>query len=378
MVITRGDEFGGAQSHVSTLVASLQADGYRVDVIAGSAGIWTDALAAEGVTVHVLERMTRSINPLRDLRTIRELRVLLEAIGPDLVHAHSSKAGLVARLAAIQAGIPCVFTAHGWAFTEGVSLPKRMVFRTIEQVMAPLAARIVCVSAFDRALALRAWMSGNRVMTVYNGVADIDASLLATPESGTPVRAIMVARFASQKAQRQLVEAAAGIPDLHIDFVGTGPTQAAIRDLVETVGMANRVRFLGERSDVPALLAASQIFVLTSNFEGFPMSTLEAMRASLPVVVSDVGGAAEAVEDAVSGYVIERGNVAQLRERLALLVSKPERRALMGANARRRYLERFSDTVMVRQVETVYVQALNTGRRATVPPALHPHPERVS
>lgn len=381
MVITRGDEMGGAQLHVSTLVHGLIAAGHDIHVIAGTAGTWVDNLAEAGVPVQICQVMGREIDPWRDLAAVRDLTARLVAIAPDLVCAHSSKAGLVARIAARRAGIRSIFTAHGWAFTDGVPQPKRAVFRSVELMMAPLASKIICVSEHDRAIGRRAGIRADRLVTIHNGVPDVADSLRANPREGAPVRVVMVARFAAQKDHATLLRAAAEVPDVQLDLVGDGPTLPDVRQLVDTLGMQDRVRFLGVRGDVAKLLAQSHIFVLASIFEGFPLSTLEAMRAGLPVIVSNVGGAGEAIIDHESGFLVPRGDVETLRDRLELLATKPDRRVLMGATARRRFEERFSAEAMIERTAALYhdvIHATNQQRRARgslVP--IRPHPEHA-
>lgn len=363
MVITRGDDLGGAQMHVASLSSGLIRAGHDVHVIAGIGGTWSEMMAASGIPVELCEGMLREINPVRDFGVARKLAAQLRALGPDLVCAHSSKAGMLARIAANIAGIPCVFTAHGWAFTDGISQPRKSIFRMLEVMTAPLARNIICVSGYDRAIAERAGISSKRLVTIENGVPDVDPSLRATPKDGSPIRITMVARFAEPKDQPLLINAIHDLEHIQLDLVGDGPNLESARALVDHLGMSSRVNFLGARQDVPEILARSHMFVLMSKFEGFPLSTLEAMRAGLPVLVSDVGGAGEAIVDGESGFLIPAGDAATLRERILLLTEKPERRELMGNAARRRYESEFSADTMVRRTLNLYDDVIS-GKRA--------------
>lgn len=357
MVITRGDDLGGAQMHVKALAEGLLIMGHQVHVIAGIAGRWADAMRELDVPVSICGGMLREIDPRRDIAAVRSLAGMFRTISPDLVCAHSSKAGMLARIAARMAGVPCVFTAHGWAFTEGIAQPKKTIFKAIERITSPLAAKVICVSEYDRKIALRAGIKANRLVTIHNGVPDIEPALRATPSSNGPVRVVMVARFAEQKDQELLITAVNDLPRIHLDFVGDGPKLNAAKQLVKAYDMGERVRFLGVRRDVPEILSRAHIFALTTNFEGFPLSTLEAMRAGLPIVVSNVGGAAEAIVDGESGFAVPKGDIATLRDRLILLAEKPERRELMGSAARRRYEMEFSSERMLARTVDLYQQA---------------------
>jgi glycosyltransferase involved in cell wall biosynthesis len=386
MVITRGDELGGAQMHVSSLADGLLRAGHQVHVITGVAGVWAGVMYEAGVSIEIENGMLREVNPLKDIAVVRRLSCRLKTLQPDLVCAHSSKAGMLARAAAKLAGIPCIFTAHGWAFTDGIPQPKKSIFRALEFLTAPLATKIVCVSDFDRNIAMRAGIKPSRLVTIHNGVPDIDDSLRARPDSSDLVRVTMVARFADQKDQDLLIRAASDLPWIELDFVGDGPRLASAKALARALGMESRVRFYGAQRQVAKILSDSHIFVLTSNFEGFPLSTLEAMRAGLPVIVSNVGGAGEAIVDGESGFLVPRGDLECLRERLQLLVDKPDRRLLMGNAARRRYEAEFSAETMVRRTLSLYEEAIHGGRPGrteqprTAPPrtaVVRSVPERV-
>ncbi len=363
-IITRSDTIGGAQIHVRDLARRLGEDGHEPLVITGEAGPYTEALTASGIRSLVCPELRREIRPAQDARALAALRGGIRAFKPDLISTHSSKAGWLGRLAAKATGTPSLFTAHGWAFTHGVPEPRQTVYRVLERAAAPLAVKIVCVSEHDRLIATAAGMAPERLMTIHNGMPDVPASLRATPDAGDPVRIVMVARMDRQKDHATLIRAIRGIDGVHLDLIGEGPGEASVRALAREVGVANRVHFLGQRHDVAEVLAKAHLFALISHWEGFPRSTLEAMRAGLPVVVSDVGGAAEAVEEGVTGYVVPRGDVAAVRERLATLVDRAARRREMGALGRRRFEAAFTFDHMFERTVALYGDIL-TGRTAT-------------
>jgi glycosyltransferase involved in cell wall biosynthesis len=176
------------------------------------------------------------------------------------------------------------------------------------------------------------------------------------------MRIVMVARFEPQKDHRTLLEAFAPLENAHLDLVGSGPGEESVRALVAERGLADRVRFLGHRADVAEVLACSHVFALISNWEGFPRSTLEAMRAGLPTVVSAVGGAAEAIVEGSTGYVVPRGDAVTLRARLSLLAGDPTLRAQLGQAARRRYEDYFTFERMYRDTLAVYHVAVASSK----------------
>jgi glycosyltransferase involved in cell wall biosynthesis len=363
-IVTKSDPIGGAQIHVRDLAASVQAQGHSPVVITSGRGPFIDELRAQGTPTIVLRHLDAPIAPIRDLRALREIHAALVELRPDLLAAHSSKAGILGRLAGWSLRIPVVFTVHGWAFTPGVPKLQAALYRQIERCVGPLANQVITVSEFDRRLALDARVIGShRLVTVHNGMPDIPSRLRADP-SRTPARLIMVARFGPQKDHPTLLRALAGLQDhpWELDLVGEGPLIQDMQSLAATLGIGGRIHFLGQRRDVDQLLAAAQISLLVTNWEGFPLSILEAMRAALPVVASAVGGIAESVRDRETGYLVPRGDVDCLRDRIRQLLLSPELRIRLGNNGRTRFEKDFTLEHFVSRTLAVYRDVLR-GRK---------------
>lgn len=350
-------DLGGAQSHVLELLRGFRGR-YRLQLATSAAGPLTRAAADLGIPVSLLPSLGRAIDPLGDLRAVAACADLIGRLRPALVHFHSSKAGLVGRVAAWRAGVPAVFTAHGWGFKPGVPPARRALVWASEAGVARLAARIICVSEYDRQLAWRyVPHSRQRLVAIHNGLDDHPAR--ATPQR-QPVRIIMTARFHEPKEQQLLLRAFArlGSRDAELLLVGDGPELAASQALARELQIDTRVRFLGDRPDVPELLAQAQIFTLLSRYEGLPVSILEAMRAGLPVIASDVGGVAEELAHGSSGLLVPRGDVAAVAAALGTLVADPALRARMGAAGRQRFLDRFTRDRMLARTDAVYQSVL--------------------
>ena len=355
-IITKASPIGGAQIHVRDLAAALAAQGHAPTVITSGSGTFIDDLRALGIPVLVLRHLTAPIHPLDDLRALGEIHSALVGLKPDLIAAHSSKAGILARLAARRLDVPVVFTVHGWAFTPGVPPLEAALYRRVERMVGPLASRIITVSEYDRRLGLEARIApSDRLVTVHNGIPDVPPALRADPER-SPVRLVMVARYGAQKDHPTLLRALASLRDhrWELDLIGDGPLMGETEALARDLGLDGRVHFLGQRNDVDQRLAAAQVALLISNWEGFPLSILEAMRAGLPVVASDVGGVAESVRDGESGYLVPRGDVTQLSNRLERLLSDPGLRGSLGASGRERFVRDFTLDVSVARTLEVY------------------------
>lgn len=316
-----------------------------------------------GLTVVNILSMKRNIAPFYDLKAYAELKKEIASFNPDLITAHSSKAGFLGRIIGWKLNIPVMFTAHGWAFTDGKKKTNRAVYRILEKLVAPVTDKIIAVSDYDRGLGIQQLnLSEDQIRTICNGMIDIDQKLMARHDNQNPVNIVMVARFNQPKDQNELLKATYNIKNIHIHFVGDGPLREETEKLAEELKVGNRITFWGELDSVEEVLAQSQIFALISNWEGFPISTLEAMRAGLPTVVSDVGGAAEAVEQGKTGYAVKKGDIDTLQAVIKELVEDTEKRKEMGNAARKRYEELYTFKHMYDKTVDVYREVMNSNQ----------------
>lgn len=352
-VITRADAIGGAQVHVKDLAVALQQDQHKVLVLTGQKGTYNEDLRLAGIESIACESLSNAINPFADGKTLRYILYIISLFKPDLVAAHSSKAGILGRLASRIAKVPCTFTAHGWAFTPGVPQPNRTIYKWLEKFAAPFSDKIICVSDYDRQIAKKTGIESQKLVTVHNGMKDIDSQLLSKPGNSNPVKIAMIARFDKQKDHQTLIQAFPGL-DAELILVGDGANLEAIQRQAEQLGIRDRVKFLGFRQDIAEILADVQIFTLISNWEGLPCTIIEAMRAGLPVVASDVGGVKEIVIEAETGYVIDQGDVKALHHKLAYLINNEPIRKQMGKLARQKYESELTFEHMYRQTLDVY------------------------
>lgn len=359
-VITRSDDLGGAQIHVRDLATALRGSGHDVVVLAGGGGVLARQLTERGVPVINLRHMARPLRPIRDYQALRELTRELRRLRPDVISTHSSKAGILGRIAGRRLGIPTLTTAHGWLFDLPRTRGRDWAVWSIEKSMAPLARRIVTVCESDRELAIASGLSSpDRFVTIYNAMPDVGADLHADPTVDPP-SLLMVARFAPQKDHKTLFQSLSTLVDLDwtLDLVGSGPLEDALRSMAKSLGLSDRVRFLGMREDVPHLIAGSQLYLLISHWEGFPRSILEAMRGGVPVVATDVGGVREAVSDGDTGFLIPEDDDALLADRLRRLLEDSALRVTMGRAARNHYEAHFTFDRLVRESLALYESTL--------------------
>ncbi|MDQ3767076.1 MAG: glycosyltransferase [Actinomycetota bacterium] len=366
MIITRSDIIGGASIYVRDLCVALPRRGVDVTAIVGGNGIYLDDLRAHDIPFEVIDHFKREISPSSDVRAYRSLCATLRRLNVDLIAAHTSKSGALARLAGRSLGIPVVYTPHCWAF-EDEAKRKATIYYLAERALASLPGVIVNVSHHERKLALQRHIGRTDThVTIHNGVPDVPPDLLADPRRQPP-ELIMVARFEPQKDHFTLLEALEGLTELPwtATLVGNGPLEQRARAWVQSHGLADRIFLPGAQPNVDALLGRAQIYVLMSNWESLPLTVLEAMRAGLPVVVSGVGGVPEVVAHGASGYVVNRGDASGLRERLETLIRSPEMRGHFGASGRELYLQEFTHERMLDRLEALYgsVLASNGPRR---------------
>jgi len=356
-VITRAER-GGAQVHLLDLVANLPS-GIEPVIATGEDGFLCDRAASLGIPVRKIPHLVQPISPVNDLRALGEVIDTIRAEAPDLVHAHTSKAGLLARLAARHTRTPAVFTAHTWSFADGVSMRRRWFAVPLERLAAGLGGKIISVSQANKDMALRRSITRpDAIVRIWNGVPDVAPR--ATPGAGNPLTLIMIARFVAQKDHLLLIEALRQLTgNWRLLLVGEGPLQPAAERAICAAGLSGRVECLGDRSDIAELLSSADLFVLATKWEGLPLSILEAMRAGLPVIATDVGGVGEAVTHGVTGYLTRLDDVADMRDRLSEILSSRQLLKTMGEAARARYERDFTVRTMVNATWAVYREVMN-------------------
>jgi glycosyltransferase involved in cell wall biosynthesis len=367
-VITRSDAVGGAQICVELLAAGLQEAGQQVCVFVGGDGPWLERLAAARVPVRRLRHLVREIDPRRDLPGAWELRRALADFRPDIVSTHTAKAGWFGRIAGRTLGAATIHTVHGWVFGWQPGL-RATIARGLETATAPLADAIITVCESDERWGVDLRVAPARKFhVVHNALPDLPAELRAQPEVAPP-KLITVSRLEAPKDPLTLVEALGRVHgedpslDWRLEWIGDGPLEAPLRAAIIERGLEARVELLGARDDVPGRLAKAQVFCLCSSHEGFPISVLEAMRAGLPVVASDVGGIHEAVVAGETGSLAPRGDAEAWAAALRPLIEDAGLRKKQGAAGRARYEAEFTFERQLRRTWAVYEGALRRRRR---------------
>jgi glycosyltransferase involved in cell wall biosynthesis len=340
---------GGAQENT---ILSCQAllDRFEILLVTGPPegreGSLIEDARRRGVEVVVLDELVRPVSPRRDLAALGRLRGIFESGRPDIVHTHSSKAGIVGRAAAWTANVPVVVhTNHGLPFYDDQPAATRAVYWTLEKVAAAVTDRVVCVGEEMRRKSIAARLgTPDQFEVVYSGI-ETDrfveaASCRDCLGIGADVPVVgLVSRMATHKGHRFLVDAAP--PGVHLLFVGDGEEREAIEKRVAERGV--KATFAGHvpPEAVPDLIASMDVLVHPSIWEGLPRAAVQALLVGRPVVAFDCDGAREVVIDGVTGRLVPPKSVDGLSSAIRELLARSDRGRSLGLAGRTRVLSQF-------------------------------------
>ena len=370
---------GGAQENTLLSCEGQHDLGYDVTLITGPAigpeGSLMQRAETYGYKVEVIDEMRRSILPVKDFRTYRWLVQRLIEIKPDIVHTHSSKAGIIGRWAAYRAKVPgIVHTIHGLAFTASTSRMVNSVYRMLERQAAPLTGKIVCVADAMRDQSLAANIGRrDQYVTVYSGMET--APFVTPPVPRDVVRKQLgladdhiavgtIARLFHMKGHEDILRIAPDLcqrfPNLRWLWIGDGLLRAEFERQIAQMGLTDRFILTGlvPPTRIPELTNAMDILVHPSRREGLARALPQGALAGKPVVTYDVDGNKEALIEGETGFALLPFEVERLRDALILLMNDPQLRASMGRKGREYALARFDTKVMVSELEKVYRAAL--------------------
>ena len=374
-------ELGGAQEVAMQVVAGLDRSRFKPVLIAGPGGLLTEeAGALEGVDVRIVPSLLREIHPLKDLRALWRLVCLFRRLRPKIVHTHSSKAGILGRLAAWLAGVPCILhTIHGYGVTPAQPLWLRRALIALEWTVGRLTTHWIAVSHADRRLGLE-WglFSTSHVSVVRPGIdaapfaARIDSAerdrLRATLGIGPDHLLVgTVSCLKPQKSPEDFVRVAARVcqrlPMARCVLIGDGALRPQIEGLLRAQGLQERVTLLGWRRDVVALLKAFDVFVLTSRWEGLPCVLLEARASRIPIVATRVGGAAEAITEHAQGTLYQPGDVQAMADRVCQILEDERYRTELQMSSGE-FPEEFTIQETIKQYQALYTYLMHAMRQA--------------
>ncbi|OGS38847.1 MAG: hypothetical protein A2506_09395 [Elusimicrobia bacterium RIFOXYD12_FULL_66_9] len=375
-VVTRLD-LGGAQQNTLHTVRSLDPKRFDAALVCGEGGYLDEEVRGdEGLRTVFIDSLVREVSPLRDLLAMLEMRRLFSIERPVIVHTHSSKAGILGRLAATLAGVPIiVHTYHGFGFHDRQNPIAKSVYVLLERLCALATTRTIFVSHANQDYAARHGIRGAAEgVIIRSGVrlsdfpAKVDAAALKTA-AGIGMHKPVVVSIGNLKPQKNAgdfiaaaAKAAERVPDAHFVFLGEGPQRPRLEAKAFALGLHSRFHFLGWRRDGEQWLAAADVFALTSLWEGLPRSLVEAMKTGLPSVCYATDGVGDILKDGDNGFLIEPGDIAAFAERLVSLLTDEGLRRRLGAAAAASIGPEFDIDGMVRSQESLY-ESLVAARR---------------
>lgn len=376
---------GGPALHVTYLAEGLAGRGYETTLIAGDVARGEESMEAiaahAGVEIVRLPGLARDVSPVRDLTAVRELAAVLRRIRPDVVHTHTAKAGAVGRMAALltRPRPVVVHTFHGHVLRGYFGTAGTLVFRAVETGLARVSDRLIAVSpqVRDELVGLRVAPAA-KFEVVRLGI-DLERRVAFDGDPAEVRRRIGIppgrfvvgwfGRMTAVKRTADLLDMLAALRERGVDalllLVGDGTDRDDLERAAHRRGLARSVVFLGYQEDVAAWYAACDAVALTSANEGTPVTLIEALAAGRPVVSTAVGGVPDVVENGETGFLVRPGDTHALAERLALLADDPALAARMGAEGRRRSLERYAVARLVDDVDALYRRLLSE-RSSTV------------
>lgn len=395
-------ETGGAQKMLYHLVAGLSPACFDVTVACAPGGELVRWLKELGwVRVVEVPRLRREISPLWDLLVFWKLYGLMRKERFDIVHCHSSKAGILGRLAAFLAGVKkIIFTVHGWGITPEQGWWERFIYLQAERLAGLVSTRVVCVAQADLNRGLEKRLApASKFTVIYNGVPlpdgrgkDLLGKAAASSankdlysgngrgfgreaglgerslrsELGLPRGALVVGtvcRLSIQKDPLFFLEVSRNLlflshfdEKLYLVIIGEGPLRQKCLDFIGQHGLQERVFFLGNREDAVRLMADFDLFCLFSLWEGLPLTIIEAMLNAKPVVASGVGGVPELVAEGETGFLVAPG-AAETEKAVRLvdsLLKNPDLRKQMGEAGYRAARKKFSLEQMVEGYKSLY------------------------
>ena len=374
-VITRLEP-GGAQRNTLYTVEHLDRERFEPALAWGPGDPLDEAAAAiPELRREPVPELVRPLSPALDFRALRRLVGVVRRLEPQVVHTHSSKAGVLGRLAARIGRTPVVVhSIHGFGFTPLQPGPLRVLYVVAERMMARWTDHFIAVSENNlRAGVALGLFPPERASVIRSG---IELGRFRRPAGGREARhrlgvpegaplVVQVGNFKPQKAPLDFVRAAAEVvrevPEAWFVMVGDGELRPAAEELASDLDVAGRVVFPGWWDDIPGLLAASRVSVLTSRHEGLPRAAVESLAAGVPVVATAVDGTPEVVKDGRNGFLVEAGDVAGLARRVCRVLRDDDLHRRLAAAAAEG-LDEFDIDRMVRQQEELYRWLLGRSR----------------
>jgi len=346
-IITRSD-IGGAQFHTLYLIKEFQKD-YDILLITGTQGILSEQVKALNVRVKVVP----AIDSFNFISATLKIRKILAREKPDLIHVHSSLASFYGRCAAKLVGQKTLYTVHGWHFSNEPSRLKRLIKINVERFLKRFTHYWITVSEFDSKLGEKHQLfKKEKFETIANGVKQ-QTHQIAKKDSTLQV--IFVGRASYQKNCKSAIKVISYTnADIHLTIYASGDAVETLQSLIDSSQAKNRITLLKNQPNAAAKMPQYSVMLITSRYEGMPLSALEAMRAGLTLVSTDVCGMNEIVIEGKNGYLFPEDNEQKMAKVLDSLARDSDKLERMGRHSQLLYNEKFTVAKMLDATHSVY------------------------
>lgn len=365
-------ELGGAQKQLLSLISGLDKERFNVFLFTAKEGLLLpEALSIGGLRLERSRWLERPINPFKDLLAVFEIYRFIKNSKIQIVHTHSSKAGILGRFSARLAKVKFIYhTVHGWSFNDFQPVFPRTVFIHLERFVARFTDKIIIVSFHDKQKGLNNHIADeNKFQLIrygidYNMFTLIDRNIREELGIGKDDLAVgMVSCLKPQKSPGDFIKLASLVhkkfPEARFILVGDGPLRKGIQKMINKLGLNSSVVLTGWRWDIERILSAIDICVLTSLWEGLPVVALEALASSKPVVATNTGGIAELIVDGKNGFLVSIRDMQGMSDRVSLLLKDANLRGVMSLGAKISLGVNFTLLGMIRNHQDLYLGHLS-------------------
>ncbi len=368
-------ELGGAQQNTLYTLKHLNREKFETILISGKGGVLDrEAFLSLMNRVFFIGELVRKINPLFDFIALIKIWHLLKKEKINLVHTHSSKAGILGRWAAKLAGVSyIVHTYHGFGFNDYQKWPVRWLFIGIERITAYITTKLVVVSGENTKKAMANKIGKkNQYVVIHSGIKIKEVSFNPIirkekrKEFGFRDEDFVVGMIACFKPQKDPIsfvllahKVSAYLPQAKFLLVGDGLLRPSIEKLISKLNLQEKIKLPGWRRDISLLLQTFDIMVLTSLWEGLPRVFLEAMVLGVPIVATRVDGATEVIKNGINGFLVSPKDMESMAQKVVYLFKNAEERKQMGIRAKEMLPFSFDIDEMVKKIEELYKQLIN-------------------
>ena len=351
LYIVTNSDLGGISKYLIEIVKYLPKD-ISPYFVMSSQGYLSEELQKLGVGKEQMYfvPMTNSIFDIKThIKSNIDILKIVMKLKPDIIHCNATTGAIVGAVCGVLTHTNTIYTVHGWPFTDGISKGKQKFYKVLEFLICSVFKKIICVSEYDRQIGVNTLpMYRDKMVTIHNGISDIFEEFRKKEFSKDELKIVMISRFCPQKDPYTLIFAVHELIkegyNIKLDLYGYGQELDKVLNCIKLKNTEN-IQYKGEISDVTPILKNYDVYALISNWEGLPIGIIEAMRAGLPVLVSNVGGNSECIKD--NGYLVQRQDIMDCRKQIKAIWDNKGNLSILGQNSRKLFEEEFSSKKMI-------------------------------